>query len=186
MIISGLLGGERPHAMQWAGLSIALAGLVYLVFPGITAPSPSGSLLMTIAGIAWGRYSLRGRGKGDPGSETTGNFVRAAPLALALWAVGTADLHAHPRGILLAVLSGAIASGLGYIVWYAALRNLSATRAATVQLSVPILAAFGGVLFLEETVTARLVIASLLILGGVAMTVAAKELRSGAEKTAVH
>ncbi len=178
MIISGLRSGERPHMLQWAGLAIALTGLIYLVFPGIAAPSPGGSLLMALAGIAWGLYSLRGRGAKDPVSRTAGNFVRAVPFALVVWASHVQGLHAEPRGILLAILSGALASGIGYVIWYTALRGLSSTRAATVQLSVPVLAAFGGVIFLSEVVTPRLMIASVLILGGVALTVIEKELKS--------
>jgi drug/metabolite transporter (DMT)-like permease len=178
MIISGLRNGERPNVLQWAGLAIALAGLIYLVFPGITAPSHGGSLLMALAGIAWGLYSLRGRGAKDPVCQTTGNFIKAVPFSLVVWAGGAQAAHAEPTGILLALLSGSLASGIGYVVWYAALRGLSSTRAASVQLSVPVLAAFGGVIFLAEVVTLRLVIASILILGGVALTVIAKELKA--------
>ncbi len=178
MIISGLRSGERPHMLQWAGLAIALAGLFYLVFPGITAPSPGGSLLMALAGMAWGRYSLRGRAAKDPVCETTGNFIKAAPFSLAVLAAGVQGVHAVPGGMLLAVLSGSLASGMGYVIWYAALRDLSSTRAASVQLSVPVIAAFGGVSFLAEVITLRLVIASALIIGGVALTVIAKELKA--------
>jgi drug/metabolite transporter (DMT)-like permease len=178
MIISGLRSGERPHVLQWAGLAIALAGLIFLVFPGITAPSHGGSLLMALAGIAWGLYSLRGRGAKDPVCQTTGNFIKAVPFALMVWAAGIQGVHAEPRGILLAILSGSLASGIGYVIWYTALRGLSSTRAATVQLSVPVLAAFGGVIFLAEVVTLRMMIASILILGGVALTVIAKELKT--------
>jgi drug/metabolite transporter (DMT)-like permease len=177
MIISGLRSGERPHILQWTGLVAALCGLVYLVFPGISAPSAGGSLLMALAGIAWGLYSLRGRGAKEPVYQTAGNFIKAAPFSLIVWTTGVQGVHAETRGILLAILSGAFASGLGYVIWYTALRGLSSTRAATVQLSVPVLAAFGGVVFLAEAVTLRLVIASILILGGVALTVIAKELR---------
>jgi len=179
MIISGLRSGERPHVLQWAGLAIALAGLIYLVFPGLAAPSPGGSLLMAVAGMAWGLYSLRGRGAKDPASRTAGNFIRSVPFALVVWTASVQNLHAEPRGILLAILSGSLASGIGYVIWYAALQGLSSTRAATVQLSVPVLAAFGGVIFLAEVVTLRLVIASILVLGGVALTVIAKELKAG-------
>lgn len=177
MIISGLRSGERPHVLQWTGLAVALAGLLYLVFPGITAPSPRGSLLMALAGIAWGLYSLRGRGAKDPIYQTAGNFIRSVPFVLAVWAASVQGIHAEPRGILLAILSGALASGIGYAIWYTALRGLSSTRAATVQLSVPVLAAFGGVIFLAEAVTLRLAVASILILGGIALTLIAKELK---------
>ena len=178
MIVSGLRSGERPHVLQWLGLAIAIAGLIYLVFPGITAPSPHGSILMALAGIAWGLYSLRGRGARDPICQTTGNFIKAAPFSLVVLATSAQGVHAAPEGILLAVLSGSLASGIGYVIWYTALRGLSSTRAASVQLSVPVLAAFGGVIFLAEVVTLRLVIASVLIVGGVALTVIAKELKA--------
>jgi drug/metabolite transporter (DMT)-like permease len=177
MILSGLRHGERPHPLQWAGLAIALAGLTYLVLPGMAAPSTAGSLLMALAGLAWGLYSLRGRGVNDPTAQTTGNFIKSVPFALAVSFVSMHTAHVALRGILLAVLSGAVASGMGYVIWYTALRRLSSTRAATVQLSVPVLAAFGGVIFLSEAVTTRLVVASILILGGVALTVVAKELK---------
>jgi drug/metabolite transporter (DMT)-like permease len=170
MIVRGFLGGERPDALQWAGLATATVGLVVLVFPGLTAPAPPGAALMAAAGIAWGVYSLRGRGALDPVVSTTDNFVRAVPMALAVAAVALGRLHATPRGILLAVASGAIASGVGYVLWYVALRGLTATRAASVQLTVPVIAAVGGVLFLSETVTARLAAAAVLVLGGVGAT----------------
>jgi drug/metabolite transporter (DMT)-like permease len=175
MIISGLRSGERPHVLQWAGLLFALGGLAYLVSPGIAAPSLIGSFLMGGAGVAWGFYSLRGRGVKDPISETAGNFIRAAPFGIVLSALMIRDAHGGSRGILLAILSGALASGIGYVIWYSAVRGLSSTRAATVQLSVPVLAAFAGVIFLAEVVTLRLVVSSVLILGGVALTVMAKE-----------
>jgi drug/metabolite transporter (DMT)-like permease len=178
MIISGLLSGERPHPLQWAGLAIALAGLIYLVFPGIAAPSIHGALLMALAGVAWGFYSLRGRGVKEPVYQTTGNFIRAVPFALVVWAVSVQGVHARPMGILFAILSGSLASGMGYAIWYTALRGLSSIRAATVQLPVPVLTAFGGVIFLAEDFTLRLLIASILILGGVALTVIAKELKA--------
>lgn len=171
MIVAALWTGERPHALEWLGLVAALGGLVYLVFPGLTAPSPVGSLLMGSAGIAWGLYSLRGRGAGNPTRATTANFVRSVPLALIVSVIAFRELSVSPRGAVLAVLSGAVASGLGYVVWYTALKGLTATRAAVVQLSVPVIAAIGGVLFLSERISLRLVIASVLILGGVALAV---------------
>jgi drug/metabolite transporter (DMT)-like permease len=171
MILAGLGSGERPHYLEWAGLSLALFGLVYLVFPGLTAPSPTGSALMTVAGISWGVYSLRGRGVMDPLAETTSSFVCSLPLVAGVSVVALRDLHVSGQGVLLAILSGALASGVGYVVWYAALGGLTATRAATVQLSVPILAAAGGVIFLSETVSMRLVLAAGMILGGVGLAV---------------
>lgn len=171
MIGAGLKSGERPHPLQWLGLITALGGLVYLVFPGITAPNPLGALLMLISGIAWGVYSVRGKGVAAPVLSTTANFVRAAPLAV-IASLGAFTLfHIEQTGIVLAVLSGTITSGLGYVLWYKAIRGLTTTRAAIVQLLVPVLAAFGGVVFLAERVSARLAIASALILGGVAMAV---------------
>lgn len=170
MISTGLREGDRPHRRDWIGLVTALAGLVYLVSPGLTAPSPIGSALMATAGIAWGVYSLRGRGGDRPAAATAGNFLRASLLAVVVSAAFLRGAHVSPRGALLAAISGAITSGLGYVFWYAALRSLTATRAAMTQLSVPVLTALAGVVFLGEPVTARLVLAATLILGGVALT----------------
>lgn len=177
MILSGLWSGERPHSFQWAGLAVALSGLVYLVFPGLTAPSLSGSFLMAIAGMAWGVYSLRGRGAGNPIAVTRDNFARSVPFVLAVSAVCLILRRTwlEPKGVALAVASGAVASGIGYVIWYAALRDLTVTRAATVQLCVPVLAAIGGVLFLSETVSTRLLISAVSILGGVALAVFFRE-----------
>ncbi|MSN26511.1 MAG: EamA family transporter [Geobacter sp.] len=171
MIISGLVSGERPTSLEWLGLLIAVAGLVYLVFPGVSSPSPSGAVLMTAAGIFWGIYSLRGRGAENPVRITTGNFIRSVPFVLAGSAVMFPMLHLTPKGVLIASLSGGVASGLGYVVWYTALRGITATLAATVQLAVPLLAAAGGVLFLAETVSIRLVLSGLAILGGVGLAI---------------
>ncbi len=169
MIAAGLRGGERFGPGQMIGLLIALAGLVLFLLPGLSAPPLGGALLMLAAGIAWGVYSLRGRGVADPAGETAGNFLRAAPMAIAL-AIG---LLAHQQldgiGVLFAVLSGALASAIGYTAWYGALRGLTALRAASVQLSVPVLAALAGALFLHEPLTARLVLASVAMLGGIAL-----------------
>ena len=177
MILAGLRDGERPDAREWAGLAIALAGVVYLVSPGVRAPSLSGSLLMTLAGAAWGIYSLRGRGARDPVAATAGNFLRAAPMALLVSLTSLRGAHVTARGAALAVISGALTSGLGYVVWYAALAQMSATRAATSQLAVPALTALGGVLLLGEPLTLRLVLASALILGGVALALLGKASR---------
>jgi drug/metabolite transporter (DMT)-like permease len=175
MIASGLRAGERPGFLEWAGLAMALLGLVVLVFPRLSAPSPLGSLLMAVAGISWGLYSLRGRGSTDPLAATTVNFVRALPMGLAASLLALSMLHVTRIGALLAILSGAIASGCGYVVWYAALRHLTATRAAMVQLSVPVITAAAGVLFLSEAVTMPLVAASVLILGGIGLALAGKQ-----------
>lgn len=175
MIVWGLVGGERPRPVQWLGLAAAFGGLVYLVSPGLTAPSPVGSLMMGTAGIAWGVYSLRGRGAIDPIVTTTDNFVRSVPLVLVMAALFYHARELSIRGVTLAVVSGAVASGLGYILWYAALRGLSATRAATVQLTVPVIAALGGLAFLGEAVSLRLVTSAVLILGGVGLTLTRRE-----------
>jgi drug/metabolite transporter (DMT)-like permease len=174
MIASALRSGERPAPVEWLGWSVAMAGLVYLVFPGIAAPSFGGSMLMTVAGIAWGAYSLLGRGAGDPVQSTADNFLRAVPLALVGTLGQSPSLAVSPMGLIWAGLSGAITSGLGYAIWYAALNRLTATRAATVQLSVPVIAALGGVAFLSEVITARLLIASVAILGGIGLSMSAR------------
>ena len=174
MLAAALRGGERPRPLEWLGLSVALAGLVYLVMPGLEAPSPTGAALMVVAGVAWGLYSLRGRGSPDPLGDTARNFICAVPFALVASAVALSRAQRSADGVALAVVSGAVSSGLGYVIWYAALRGLSATRAATVQLAVPIIAAVGGIVFLAELLTTRLVVAGILILGGVGMALAAR------------
>jgi drug/metabolite transporter (DMT)-like permease len=174
MIASALRSGERPAPVEWLGWSVAMAGLVYLVFPGIAAPSFGGSMLMGGAGIAWGAYSILGRGASNPIQSTTDNFLRAVPLVLLVALFQLPSLSVSPMGLLWAGLSGAITSGLGYVIWYAALNRLTATRAATVQLSVPVIAALGGVVFLTEEITARLLIASVAILGGIVLSMSAR------------
>jgi len=171
MILAGLRAGERLNVRQTTGLALALGGLGYLMLPGLSAPPLGGSLLMLAAGIAWGVYSLRGRGTADPIGATAGNFLRAAPLGIGLSAAALPWLQVDAVGAGYAVLSGALASGAGYAVWYAALRGLAATHAATVQLSVPVIAAAGGTLLLDEPVTLRLAFASVAILGGIALVV---------------
>jgi drug/metabolite transporter (DMT)-like permease len=174
MIFWGLQKGERLNARQWFGLAIALGGLVALVFPGLSAPPIGGALLMTGAGIAWGIYSLRGKGAGDPTSVTAGNFWRSVVFAAVLSMALLRWTNLDPAGIRYAIVSGAIASGVGYVIWYSALPGLKATTAATVQLSVPVLAAVGGILFLSESITLRLLLASLLILGGIGLVIIEK------------
>ena len=174
MIFWGLRKGERLNARQWFGLAIALGGLVALVFPGLSAPPIGGALLMTGAGIAWGIYSLRGKGAGDPTSVTAGNFWRSVVFATVLSMALLRWTNLDPAGIRYAIVSGAIASGVGYVIWYSALPGLKATTAATVQLSVPVLAAVGGILFLSESITLRLLLASLLILGGIGLVIIEK------------
>ena len=181
MLAAGLHAGERFEPLGWAGFALALGGLVYLVSPGVTAPTPLGAALMTVAGVAWGVYSLRGRGLDNPLGATAGNFLRAAPMALALSAVLYSQAHASPAGILLALASGALTSGIGYVIWYAALKGLTAIRAAAVQLSVPPIAAFGAVLFLAEPLTPRLAMTSAAILGGIGLVLASRTQHKRAE-----
>ena len=176
MFSVGLRSGEKFGSVAWLGLALAVAWLVYLVSPGIAAPPLLGAALMAIAGVAWGVYSLRGRGVADPLAATAGNFARAAPLALLMSAffIIKARAYANEAGVALAIASGALTSGIGYVIWYAALSKLGAMRAATVQLSVPLIAAFGGVAFLSEAITPRLAAASATILGGIAMVLTSK------------
>lgn len=161
--------GERFGAISWAGLALAVAGLVWLVSPGVEAPDFTGALLMGVSGIGWGAYTLLGRGVDHPVEANAINFLFCVPPALAVSLAFMGETHLEPQGIALAAASGAIASGLGYSIWYTALRGLTATRAATVQLSVPAIAAIGGVILLAEPLTLRLVLASAAILGGVAI-----------------
>lgn len=174
MIGYGLWAGERLQGLQWAGLVLALGGLAGLLAPGLSAPPLPGSLLMLSAGIAWGVYSLRGRGAGDPTKVTAGNFLRAAPIAIVLSLVTLGGARLDTAGVAYAIASGALASGLGYAIWYTALPGLRATSAATLQLSVPAIAAVGGVVFLDESITLRLVLASAAILGGIALVILQK------------
>jgi drug/metabolite transporter (DMT)-like permease len=177
MIGWGLVRGERPPARTWIGFGAAVAGLLALLLPGVQAPDPAGIALMAVAGLCWGIYSLRGRGSADPLGATAANFVRAAPLCLlasAAAALVTAPA-ARLDGVLLAVASGAVTSGLGYVVWYAALRGLTAMRAALAQLTVPVIAAAGGVLLLGEQLTPRLLLAAVLVLGGIALALTARK-----------
>ena len=167
MILTALMRGERMSAVQWGGFALAVGGLLALLSPGLTAPPWFPSLLMIIAGIAWGAYSLRGRGNTDPLATTAGNFLRGVPMVVVLAALAWPWLHATPAGVVPAVISGALASGIGYAIWYAALPRLAATSAATVQLSVPVIAAAGGALLLAEPLTLRLLLASAATLGGI-------------------
>ncbi|MDM0019221.1 DMT family transporter [Variovorax saccharolyticus] len=184
MFSAGLRAGERFGPMAWTGFVLAVAGLFYLVSPGIAAPPPLGAGLMAIAGIAWGVYSLRGRGVADPLAATASNFARAAPVALLLSLLFASRMHADAHGAALAIASGAITSGIGYVIWYAALPGLSAMRAATVQLSVPPIAAFGGALLLSEAISLRLALASGAILGGIALVLIGKARKAGPQRTA--
>ena len=169
MISYGLWAGERLQRLQVAGMIMAFTGLVGLVLPGLTAPPPQSAVLMLGAGVAWGVYSLRGNGTGDPTRVTAGNFMRAIPLALGLSMAMLPWASLDRSGVWYAIVSGAMASGVGYAIWYTALRGMKATSAATVQLSVPVLAAGGGMVFLGEPVTLRLLLTSIAILGGIAL-----------------
>ncbi len=171
MITAGLVRGERLGAVQWAGLLLAYGGLIGLVLPGVSSPPTASAALMLAAGVAWGAYSLRAKGAGDAIAATAGNFARAIPLTIVMSIVARDARSLDRDGVLYAVLSGALASGVGYAVWYTALRGLRATSAATVQLSVPVLAALGGVLLLGEPLTLRLTAMAAAILGGVALVV---------------
>jgi drug/metabolite transporter (DMT)-like permease len=180
MICHGLWSVERLMKPQIIGLILALGGLVGLLLPGLTAPPLIGTLLMLLAGVAWGVYSLRGKGAGDPTRVTAGNFLRAVPIAavLSLFMLNGASLDT--AGFWYAVASGALASGIGYAIWYTALPALKATHAATVQLSVPVIAAIGGIIFLGEPISLRLALASAAILGGIALVIAEKRHGNGA------
>nr|WP_315235270.1 DMT family transporter [uncultured Albidiferax sp.] len=175
MIGHGVWAGERLRSLQWAGLLVTLGGLVGLLLPGLSAPPLPSALLMLGAGVAWGVYSLRGKGAGDPLAVTAGNFLRAAPLALALSLLLYPRISPDPAGLLYAVASGALTSGIGYAIWYSALPKLPSTAAATVQLSVPVLAALGGIVFLGETASLRLLLASVAVLGGIALVIWQKQ-----------
>ncbi|WP_312992451.1 DMT family transporter [Achromobacter animicus] len=173
MILYGLTIGERLAPLQCVGMALAIAGLVALMLPGTDAPPVFYGFLMILSGVAWSIYSLLGRGARNPVAATAGNFIRAAPVALALLLAQFVMSHVRldAAGAAYAVASGAVTSGLGYILWYAALKQLNVTRAATVQLSVPVLAALGGTLFLDEPLTVLLVAASALVLAGVSLVI---------------
>jgi drug/metabolite transporter (DMT)-like permease len=171
MIIWALRMGERLRPRQSAGLGLALGGLVTLVFPGLSAPPLGAAIFMLGAGFAWGVYSLRGKGSGDPLRATAGNFLRAVPMAALLSVVMLRSASFDRAGVGLAIASGALASGIGYAIWYTALPALKASGAATVQLSVPVLAAAGGIVFLDEPITLRFALASVAVLGGIALVV---------------
>lgn len=171
MIGFGLVRGERLRVLQWAGLVVALGGLAWLVAPGVAAPSVSGALLMMLAGVCWGVYSLIGRSSADPLGDTAGNFLRSLVWVLCLAFVFRGSWSVTGAGVCAAVLSGAVTSGVGYFVWYAALRSLAASTASALQLCVPVIAAVAGVVLLGEDVSARLVLASVGILGGILLVV---------------
>lgn len=174
LIILALKNGERPSVFEWLGLTVAVGGLVYLVSPGLAAPPVFSAFLMMCAGISWGFYTIRGKGSANPLADTTGNFIRAVPFVLVSALPFIFQNNFSTSGILYAVLSGAIASGIGYAVWYAALKFHTATRAAVLQLAVPVFAAVGGIVLLSESVSARLLISAILILGGISAVIIKK------------
>ena len=174
MIGYGLWSGERLRALQWTGALFAISGLIGFLLPGLSAPPISAAVLMLIAGVAWGAYSLRGRGAGDPTLVTAGNFLRTVPMAIVLvvvMAMTTRNVAWDAAGVGYAIASGAITSGIGYAIWYATLPALKSTTAGIVQLSVPLITAVGGVVFLAEPLTARLAVASVAVLGGILLVI---------------
>jgi drug/metabolite transporter (DMT)-like permease len=174
MLTTALMKGERPHLAEWMGLIVAISGLIYLVFPGLSAPDPFGAFLMFIAGISWAFYTLKGRGVSDPLAATTLNFVRSVPMILMVFLFTFKNAHFSTEGVIYALISGALTSGVGYAVWYAALRGLTTTQAALLQLFVPIIAAFGGVIVLSESLATRLIVAGLVIISGVILALFGK------------
>lgn len=178
MFAGAVIGGERPHPARWIGSIIAFGGLAWLLWPaGAAAPDPAAATMMGVAAIGWGVYSLAGRAAGDPIGNTAANFILAAPLALALWAVLPDTLG--PRGAILAVVSGAITSGLGYAMWYALLPKIEASVAALAQLTVPVIAFLGGAALLAEPPTPRLILACVIVLGGVGFGILGSQRRMG-------
>jgi len=186
MILLSLISGYRLHVTEWMGVIVAFFGFVYLVLPGVTAPSAAGFSLMTIAGIAWGVYTIKGRGSANPLSDTAYNFSRSIPLVMVLAALTFQNAHISAEGIILAIISGGITSGIGYTIWYIALGGLSATLAAVVQLSVPVIAALGGVIFVSEQISMRLTLSTLLILGGILMVISGRYYLSYKSKIDKH
>jgi len=174
MILLSLISGTRLHVAEWTGVTIAFTGLVYLVLPGVTAPSVSGFALMAVAGVAWGMYTLKGRNSKWPLMDTASNFLRTTPLVLLLALFTFSHANYSSEGMFLAALSGGITSGIGYTIWYIALKGLSSTQAAVLQLSVPVIAAMGGVIFVSEAITIRLVISAAMVLGGILLVIVGK------------
>ncbi|WP_422138144.1 DMT family transporter [Endozoicomonas sp. ALC020] len=174
IIVAELVTGKKLLPVEWLGAFIAFLGFVYLVIPGLSTPSLTGFILMTVSGVAWGFYTLAGRGSQNPLGDTTYNFVRTLPFVLILGLVSIQDSRLSTEGVILAVVSGGVTSGIGYMIWYIALAGLSGTQSAVVQLLVPVIAAIGGVLFTNETLSMRLVLSSLMILGGILTLISGK------------
>lgn len=171
MILRSIFTGGRLHYSEWIGMSVAFCGFVYLVLPGLGTPSVDGFFLMTIAGIAWGIYTLKGQGSTQALNDTAYNFLRTVPFVIVVFIITLQDINLSQQGVILAVASGALTSGFGYTVWYLALPGLSTTQAAVVQLLVPVIAAVGGIVFANETASLRLIVSSILILGGIFLVV---------------
>ncbi len=174
MIASSLISGYRMNNLEWSGILLALAGFLYLLLPGASAPSLSGFILMALSGIGWGIYSLRGKNSKDPLADTAYNFLRSLPFLILLLYFLAQESNYSTKGILLALLSGIVTSGIGYTIWYAALKGLSSVQASVVQLLVPVLAAIGGILFIGELISLRLMVSSLMILGGILLLIIKK------------
>jgi len=178
MVFGALRAGETPSGVVWLGILMAVAGLIYLLLPGLSAPSPGGAALMLLSGIAWGIYSLRGRQTSEALASTAGNFMRTLPMLIIVGLISIPWMRVSTEGVVLAVLSGALASGAGYAIWYMALRELTAIRAAVTQLSVPVFTALGGVVFLSEAISGQFILASAMILSGIWLTIYAHKLGS--------
>jgi drug/metabolite transporter (DMT)-like permease len=174
MILLSLISGTRLHISEWAGISIAFTGFIYLIMPSISTPSINGFILMAVSGISWAIYTLKGRSSKNPLMDTTYNFLRTIPFVVILAFLTMKNISYSSEGVILAVLSGAITSGVGYTIWYIALRGLSSTQAAVIQLAVPVIAAIGGVVFVSEIITYRLIISTSIVLGGILMVVLGK------------
>jgi len=175
MILYGLVKGRKLLLVEWIGLLFAALGLCVLLLPGASAPSLNGFILMAISGAAWGAYTLAGKGSQNPLVDTAHNFLKTLPFIIIAMLATMNDIQLSNKGILLAIVSGAVMSGLGYAIWYSILTRLSVTQAATIQLSVPIIATIGGVIFSNESVTIKLVLASLLVLGGILVVTLGKQ-----------
>jgi len=176
MIAMSIYGGNKLHYTEWLGIILAFGGFIYLMLPGVSAPSGQGLILMTLSGIGWGFYTLAGKKSIDPLRDTSFNFLRTAPLLVALAIYNIGDYNLSSKGLILAVISGALTSGVGYSIWYVALRVLKTMHAAVLQLLVPVIAALGGIFLVAEPLSSRLVISSLLILGGILLVVVGKKI----------
>lgn len=174
MVIASLIGGKKLHYTEWSGLVMAFCGFIYLVMPTLATPSLSGFILMTISGIAWAGYTLMGRGSTSALRDTSYNFLRTLPFVILLILFTFQDAQLSNTGLALAIVSGGLASGIGYTIWYIALTGLSAIQAAVVQLVVPVIAAVGGIIFAGESMSMRLILASMMILGGILFLIVGK------------